>query len=106
MRENPAAGGSGAPRDFYGSGCPVDSSPSPAAQAPPHRVAVVDHARRCDIGYIIDRGEDGFEAVTTHDGTLGFYPTAATAARELWRHDRSSWTTLGEAAADALGRAV
>jgi hypothetical protein len=51
-----------------------------------HRIAVTDG--RITLGVIIARGDE-FEAVTPHDGSLGFYPAAEAAAHELWRHARS-----------------
>jgi hypothetical protein len=40
-----------------------------------------------EIGFIIIRGK-----------SIGIFPSKDDAARALWRHDRSCWTTIGDAA--------
>src|SRR5262249_10608468 len=57
---------------------------------------------RSTLGIIIVRDE--FEAITPHGGSLGFYATEAATARELWRHNRPGWTTIGEESARVMQR--
>jgi hypothetical protein len=65
------------------------------------RITVTDG--RITLGIIIVR-DDGFEAITPHDGSLGFYPADEAAARELWRHAHSGSISLGQSAASAVRR--
>jgi hypothetical protein len=56
---------------------------------------------RC-IGHVVSRGRDGIEAFDRDDQSIGLYPTNDEAARALWRHDRSQWVPLAEAADRAV----
>jgi hypothetical protein len=58
-----------------------------------HRRIIVTDGR-ITLGVIIVR-DDGCEAITPHDGSLGFCLTEAEAARELWRHAHSGSISLG-----------
>jgi|SRR5215813_8569625 len=74
---------------------------------PPAQAAAVDvlDADRRLIGAVIQH-DDGVEALTSADGSLGIFESVEEAATALWRHARaSSWVTLGEAAARVVDRA-
>jgi len=78
------------------------STPRPADIQAPARVVVTDASRR-PIGTVILQA-DAFEALTLDDGSIGRFDTADAAAVALWCHARSSWTTLGAAAAQIIDR--
>jgi hypothetical protein len=49
-----------------------------------------------DIGFIIIR-DAGVEAFDLDGRSIGIFSSKDDAARELWRHDRAGWVSLGKA---------
>jgi hypothetical protein len=51
--------------------------------APEPTMLVVFDNRQCCLGHLLRRGREGWEAIDSHDTSLGVYPTKTEAAGAL-----------------------